>query len=481
MPSGPTVRVRIGVLLACIAGGLPALGCFSEQSIRMRGTDRIARSDADVAIEPSMTVRDWLVSAHAEMASLLPALSALPLLSEDMAGPDGVPTDVYAHFGIKPDKLDTILCNLPGLQYTAQAASKQFYIEEEPEPWPGFETVWIRINDTLSLCGRLGMAMDGDQPRDADCIVILPGFFGDNGVHRTRDLAAALHKAGFHVLGLELRGCGRTEYRYPRVGSTFGVLESDDLMHVADWLQARPHIKRTGLVGYCWGANIALLAGWYEARTESSDGFTPAMNQFVDPPTPEKRRFEAGVLAFSPVMRWEVLRDKLDVEHEMLDAPILNGIQNMIRDRIELKHYPRVSGSLRQLIEYEYLSYDDPLPGGVDEGFAATRLLPYREHPDGDKLEAARMPILIVHGANDPLTPSQDVADFMARTQNPNVAAMILPNGGHTGFAIWARAYYFNLILDFFDPSHGAATVARDPDPAWRRSDQSADSARPTR
>jgi len=65
------------------------------------------------------------------------------------------------------------------------------------------------------------------------------------------------------------------------------------------------------------------------------------------------------------------------------------------------------------------------------------------------------VPVLIVHAANDPLAPAQEVADLFSRVKNPNVAAIILPSGGHVGFAAYNRAYYFSLIMNFFDPKTG--------------------------
>jgi dienelactone hydrolase len=47
---------------------------------------------------------------------------------------------------------------------------------------------------------------------------------------------------------------------------SFGVLKTDDLMQLSDWLERLPYVRRTGLVSYCWTANIGLLAAWYDRR-----------------------------------------------------------------------------------------------------------------------------------------------------------------------------------------------------------------------
>jgi predicted alpha/beta-fold hydrolase len=87
--------------------------------------------------------------------------------------------------------------------------------------------------------------------------------------------------------------------------------------------------------------------------------------------------------------------------------------------------------------------------------------MPYQDRPIRDKLADARIPVLIVHAANDPLVPAQDIADFVAGVNNPQVSAIILPGGGHVGFAPYAKAYTFSLMRNFFDPRVGAAGTDR--------------------
>ena len=54
-----------------------------------------------------------------------------------------------------------------------------------------------------------------------------------------------------------------------------------------------------------------------------------------------------------------------------------------------------------------------------------------------------------------PLGPSQHVADMFARVDNPEVAAIMLPDGGHIGFVPFARRYFYSLLINFFDAARG--------------------------
>ena len=143
----------------------------------------------------------------------------------------------------------------------------------------------------------------------------------------------------------------------------------------------------------------------------------------------------------------------------LLEPDLASVQQHTVLRRMRYKHHTPMSSSLRQLIECEFARSELSYAGAVEDGLRFLRLMPYYDKPDGDKLEYARVPLLLVHGVNDPLARAQNVADLIARVDNPLVAAVILAGGGHVGFAPYARSYYFSLIADFFDPECGAAAL----------------------
>lgn len=448
-------------LVAVLTAGVSAVstGCFSERSFPMRRGDYVRLSHHDASKGSPTSTREWLRGAHQELHHLLPRGRPRALLTDDLLDAHGRPVDVLDHFDVQRDTLESLWGNWQGLEDSAQLTGPDFSPHDPPTKSPGCEDVWIPVSPRLSLHGLLCYARDErGECLDADCIVLLPGLLGHNGSLRTRDLTAALLGAGLHVLAIELRSHGQTAVKYPDVYYNFCTVETSDLMIVAEWLQNRSHIRRTGLVGYCLGANQALLAAWYDGRSESHPSLTPGMASFLGPVS-AARHYEAGVIAFSPVLRFEEIIDAMDTERSIIVNPVLTNLQATVQSRVVQKAHDKYPGfdrrayigSLRKLVDYEIDRSEVSYPAAVEDTFRFNRFLPYKGKPDGEKLASARVPVLIVQAANDPLACAQDVADLIAKTPNPNVAAVVLPGGGHVGFAAYARAYYFSLILNFFN------------------------------
>lgn len=392
--------------------------------------------------------RDWTARVHRELATLLPP-GRPALLKEDLTQSDGTTIDVFAHFGIKPERLPKLRGNWDGLAHTAQVSGDNRNQDAATPPWPGFEDVRIPVVEGLEVCGRLGLARDGTGVAKSDCLVILPGLLGDNNVVRTHDLANALMTHGYHVLALELRGHGDTYRAQPDVRYTFGVQETLDLLAVSRWLEQQPCVRETGLMGFCWGGNHALLASWIDGATPDHPGIMKGVAPFYRG-IGRHRHFTRGILAFSPVLRFERLMDELDRPWSRFEHPAFAGLQGSVKTRMKHRNYPIPSTSLRRIIEADLCSADMSYPGFVEDATRFVCLMDPKGEPGYNKLASARTPTLIVHGANDPLASAQDLADLMSWTTNPLVAAIILPGGGHIGFPAYATAYYFSLILSFF-------------------------------
>lgn len=451
-----------GLLAAVgIAVLLGAGGCFSQRSFPVQPM-RVRRV-VDLAASPhgERTVRQWLVAAQQQLDPLLPrADRGRSLLTDQLVTPDGRPIDVLARFRRDPARMHQLLANLDGLQNTAQASGDDTSNHGPVPPWPGFEDVWIPVADGLEYHARFGVAQRDGRPITSNCIFILPGLFGDLAVWRTRDIALALRAAGLHVLAIEPRGMGETNDRYSDVYCTFGVFESDELIQAALWAQRHPFVNRTGMIGFCWGANESLVTAWTVFRDDDDPIVRDRLRSLIAPAR-HARVFEAGFLAFSPVLRFEEIVDQCRTPTSILENPVINSLQGTVRNRTVQKQHREITGDLGKCIDFEFERTAGYYPGMVDDCYDYLRLLPYKGRPDGDKLAKVWAPVLIVQAANDPLTSAQNAADVIARFPNPNVAAIVLPGGGHVGFAPYARDYFYSLILSFFDPHDGAAAWTR--------------------
>lgn len=439
------------VLLSTLSGG-----CVSTRSFPMRWSDWQA-IPASCCASPGDT-RQWLRGAHQSLQGLLPDSAPRALLTEELTTRDGAPTDVDAHFGMDQRQRRSIFHNAAGLLQSALALR----VDSTDSAWPDFADVQIPVNERLKISARLGIAERFGRPVKADCIVIVAGLLGDNALVRTRDLCRALRKSGLHTLAIEPRGYGMTLLRNPTVPSTFGVLETGDLLAIAGWLEDQPFVRNTGLVGFCWGANEALLTAWENGREASDPDVVPRLQKRMRRHD-DTTRFRAGVIAFSPVLRFEEIIEQLEHRSRFELDPVLKHLGQGVRELMKKRHYPHPSGSLRTLFSREAAGSEAYYPEFIEDGLRYERLLPFGDKPVGPKLEAVRVPVLIVHAASDPLGSAQDVADLCSRVSNRRVAALILPGGGHNGFAVYNRAYYYNLVLNFFDPERGAAATPQRP------------------
>jgi len=437
-------------------------GCFQEKSFPLR-------SDELVYIGPPKknaqgngngeTTRQWLVRTQNELEVLLTERGKHVITTEQMVDENGWPRNVYAYLDEPIEHLNLLTKNYWGILHTAQGASQSLAIEEPPPPWPGFEQVWIPVADNLKLSGRLGLARRDGNVQSADCIVLLPGLWGDNGIKRTRDLAIAFRSQGFHVLALELRGHGQTERFYPNVYYNFGAIESQDLLRVSEWLEDRhPYIERTGLIGFCWGGNVALLAAWLDGREPNDPSISDKIAVHLDPPSP-RRHYEAGMLIFSAILDWEDILDRADTEHSIWVEPVMYFFQRVVENRMVIKNHPERNGNLRHLIDFEFAKsfFGPSFP--IEEAYRFLRLLPYKGRSSGDKLESIQIPTLILHTINDPFASAQALANLMSMTENPNVAGLILRGGGHVGYFPYNQVYTYSLIMNFFDPKRGPAAI----------------------
>ncbi|MCY2925096.1 MAG: hypothetical protein NT031_06585, partial [Planctomycetota bacterium] len=153
----------------------------------------------------------------------------------------------------------------------------------------------------------------------------------------------------------------------------------------------------------------------------------PRLGKLLNPAPRGPKRYQAGVIAISPLPRYEELLDVMETEQSVWMHPVVAGLQATIRDRMAARGYPNPCGNVRELLKNSITAY----PNAHLDGLEFMRIMPFKGAPTFDRMNGIRVPLLIVHAADDMVAPAQDLADLMATTANPNVAAILLPGGGH--------------------------------------------------
>ena len=431
-------------------------GCFSERSFPAVEA-RLARlAPADVqAGGQRLGVRAWAPLAHARMEKLLPANSRPAVTSADLAG---APVDVYGRMKINRATVDNLLCNLDGMQQTAQISSPPTDKAHPALPWDGWQSVEIPMADGAKLCGRFAPPTGTDL--GGSFVVMTHGLFGTMEGHDVHNQVAALRHAGHHVLVVEMRGHGETLAKYPDEGITFGVCESTDLLTIARWLKAEHAATRVGLLSFSLTGCESLLAAWLDAggREECN---AAGSQLFVKLPTAREAApaYNGGIFIVSPPVNMAETTTAFDQPYNLLSGTVKSVFQQKCSERMAARG-EAPSHHMSDFIASEYRHAQ------LDRRFPDIKLyerdLRMLTDLDGEqwavgrrRMEELRTPVLILAAGNDPLGTAQSVADLATGVKNENFGVIILPQGGHMGFPVVSADYYYSLVLSFFDPAAG--------------------------
>ncbi len=414
---------------------------------------------------PPLPAREWASKANAAAAHLLPQSEPPPLTTQDFVR-DGQALDVYKHFGINPRHVDNLLTNLDGLQQTAQVSSPPSVLDKKGHifrpAWAGFQDVEIPVGGKITLFGRLG-APDLKDPISPEIpgsfIVITHGLFGSlDGLDMANEVEA-LRRAGHHVLAVEMRGHGETNCEHPEYTVSFGINESSDLLAISHWLKTVHHATRVGLVSFSLTGYEGLLTAWLDGKQ--------AVTRFDDTPLlrglPEHLRdesaFNAGMFIVSPPIDLVAVADSFEKHYTVLSGPCKSQFQTHVAARMALvQSAPTYSLWGWADSEFRRGGWDQKYPSFAALKSDLMRFINLRaDHwQEGvRRLENIRIPILMLTAANDPLATAQGLADLLARVKNPNIAAVMLQQGGHMGFPALSADYYYSMMLNFFDPKTG--------------------------
>ncbi|HSO38579.1 MAG TPA: alpha/beta fold hydrolase [Labilithrix sp.] len=261
-------------------------------------------------------------------------------------------------------------------------------------------------------------------------VVLVHGIGGSSESRYVVRAAVAMHRAGLHVVRLDLRGAGAS---IPDAPSLYHAGLSADLQVVTDHLARDPRAAGVVLLGFSGGGSLALkLAGELGERAPASLLGVVSVSAPLD---------------YTRVGAWMDALGRLPYRFHVLRG-LANGAREFARQHPGRAHYrPR---DVKRMSSFRHYDSTVIVPmhsfGDVDEYYAAASPGPW--------LKSIRVPTLLLHADDDPMVPGFTVRPWLA-SASPAVEAAVTPHGGHLGWvsgfdeASWIDSWSTKRALSF--------------------------------
>jgi predicted alpha/beta-fold hydrolase len=261
-------------------------------------------------------------------------------------------------------------------------------------------------------------------------VVLVHGIGGSSASRYVVRAAVALHRAGHHVVRLDLRGAGKS---MPDAPSLYHAGLSSDLGLVMESLAADPRVDGVVLLGFSGGGSLALkLAG------ELGGDPPAALRAVISVSAP---------LDYPKVSAWMDALGRLPYRFHVLRG-LSTGAREFARQHPERAHYR--PGDVKRLSSFRHYDASVIVPmhgfSDVDTYYAAASPGPW--------LPRIRTPALLLHAADDPMVPDFTVRPWLADASSA-VTVVVTPHGGHLGWvsgldeASWITGWSMQRVLRF--------------------------------
>lgn len=313
----------------------------------------------------------------------------------------------------------------PHLQ-TLGAAAPLFAPPKSHAP-SSVEELRIPIGDGHALHARAWW-MDGKRL----AVVVVHGIGGSAESRYVVRAGVALHRAGHHVVRLDLRGAGAS---VPDVPSLYHAGLSEDLDAVVAYLAKDPRVSGVAILGFSGGGSMAL-----KRAGEWGASYPEALRGIVSVSAP---------LDYTRVGPWMDGLARLPYRFHVLRG-LTVGARTFARVHPHRAHYaPSDVKRMGTFREYDS-TVIVPMHGfpNVDEYYARAS--------SGAWLGKIRVPTLLIHAEDDPMVPGHTVKPWLPSASSA-VDVVLTKNGGHIGWvagfdeASWIMGYATKRALGFLD------------------------------
>jgi predicted alpha/beta-fold hydrolase len=261
--------------------------------------------------------------------------------------------------------------------------------------------------------------------------IIVHGVGGSSESRYVVRAAVSLHRAGWHVVRLDLRGAGGSVVDAPEL---YHAGLTEDLRVAIDHLAGRPHVSGVVLLGFSLGGHVVLrLAG------ELGDS------------NPGALRAAASISA--PLDLVEVTRAIERLRslpyHMYVLRKLVQQATAFARTHPQRAHYD--ASSLKRLRTIR--AYDGQVIAPM-HGFASAEDY-YTRASAGQVIDRIRLPTLLVHAEDDPMVPAHTVRAWLGRAP-PALEQVWTRSGGHVGWVAglnessWVNTWAMDRTREFF-------------------------------
>jgi len=220
--------------------------------------------------------------------------------------------------------------------------------------------------------------------------VVLHGFGGNKGGHGQIVMAEQLTQWGYITMRIDFRGCGESEGEH---GHIICLDQVEDASNAVTYMASRPDIdpQRIALVGSSFGAAVAIYAGGADTRVAaviSSGGWGDGERKFRGQhPTPEAWARFTNILEEGRKHRARTGRSLMVPRFDIVPIP----------ERL------RRNMSAGSIMEFP----------------AETAQSMYDFRADDTVGNISPRPLLLLHSANDSVTPTHESIELFRRARQP--------------------------------------------------------------
>ena len=263
----------------------------------------------------------------------------------------------------------------------------------------------VEAGDGVRILLRASWQADKDRP----ALLIIHGLEGCDRSPNVISAGTLAYRAGWHVVRMNLRGCGDSLRLCPRL---YNAGMTSDLVAVLRWLASR--VSSFAVAGFSLGGNLTLLTLAQDLERLPGE--------------------LSGVAAICPPLDMSACADALERKaNRVYQLQFVSSLNASYRKRREL--LPEAYEADRERGLSTVRQFDDRITafyGGYRDAEDY-----YQRVSPGPRLETIDRPVLILAAADDPFIPEASMRKW-ARSET--VSMEIVDCAGHVGFVGRSKA-----------------------------------------